>query len=71
MCVRPAPGRPGFASARALASTRASEEPPRRPARGAGEEIINLLLSENIFLKVAYTPRKNPKCFYILPKYKV
>lgn len=37
MCVRPAPGRPGYASASALASTRACEEPPRPPARGAGE----------------------------------
>lgn len=71
MCVRSAPGRPGFASASALASTRASEEPPRRPARGAGEEIINRLLNENIFLKVSYTPRKNCKCFYILPEYKI
>lgn len=32
-CVPPQ----GFASASALASTRASEEPPRRPAHGAGE----------------------------------
>ncbi|KAK2494405.1 hypothetical protein MC885_013975 [Smutsia gigantea] len=71
MCVRPAPGRPGFASASALASTRASEEPPHRPARGAGEEIINLILNEKIILKVAYSPRKNPKCFYILPEYKI
>ncbi|CAK7297348.1 hypothetical protein VULLAG_LOCUS6062 [Vulpes lagopus] len=63
MCVRLAPSRPGFASASALASIRASEEPPRRPARGAGEEIINFLLNEKIFLKVTYSPRKKPQMF--------
>lgn len=36
----------------------------------SGGEILHLL-NEEFFLKVACTPRKSPKCFYILPKYKI